>query len=102
MEERMAVLESEQKRDKEDIDRLFEFLRDHMEREDEDREAIIERFHGLSKKMDTQEIHFRSALVEQQSAYNAAIGSQKAFFKGMMVVVTGVWAVIALLAAILV
>jgi hypothetical protein len=83
MEERMAVIESKQRRSELDINRLFDFFRKHMEQEENDRKESIATLHSLDKKLDIHKEEFKSSISQQRS-----------FLKGAALVATIVWSII--------
>ncbi len=70
LEERMAVVESENKRTKEDVDTLYKFIRDHMEKE----ERVTA---GIQKSI---------------NEINILFSKQRSFVGGIVFTVSGVWA----------
>ena len=68
----MAVLEAKLDRNEKDITKLFDFIRDHMEREERDREKFL----------------------SQLTAIKTTITTQKSFVGGVIFAVTSLWAVI--------
>ena len=70
--ERIAVLEAKLDRNERDVTNLFDFIREHMEREEEDRVKFLGHFNELESKLDRQ----------------------KSFIGGVIFAVTSLWAII--------
>jgi uncharacterized protein YktB (UPF0637 family) len=80
IEERVAVLEANQKRIEEDITSLFKFMRDHMKKEDKDREEFKQELHEINEKLSNQK-SFWAGMLFAFSGIGAIIGSGVAYFK---------------------
>jgi len=70
--ERIAVLEAKLERNETDITKLFDFLRDHMEKEEHDRAEFLK----MLAEIDT------------------VIKKQKSFLGGVVFAISSVWAIV--------
>ena len=71
VEERIAVLEAEKMQLKEDVDQLYTFFREHMEKEEDYQRLNMSEIHAINNKLD----------------------SQKSFVGGIITAVSGIWAI---------
>jgi len=70
--ERIAVLEAKLERNEIDITKLFDFLRDHMEKEEKDRHEFLEKLGDI----------------------DLMIKKQKSFLGGVVFAISSVWAIV--------
>lgn len=70
--ERIAVLEAKLERNELDITKLFDFLRDHMEKEEKDRAEFLEKLGDI----------------------DTIIKKQKSFLGGVVFAISAVWAIV--------
>lgn len=54
IEERIAILEAKLDRNERDITSLFDFMREHMRKEEEDRELLLKQIHSINEKLSNQ------------------------------------------------
>lgn len=79
--ERVAVLETQVKRNEKDLTKLFEILRLHMKKEDRDREQFLLLIGNVNNKLDKQK-SFWAGMMFAFTGVGALIGSAIVYLKG--------------------